>query len=345
VAAAIGPFLGGWLVTVATWRLVFFINLPLAAVVVWLASAHVPESRDPAAAPGVDAGGAALAAAGLAGVVYALIEGPERAWSWPVVAAGAGGVVALALFAVVERRSRHPMLSYEAFASTQFSVVNLITFLIYGALSGSLFLLPIQLQRVLGWSPVAAGTALVPFTVLMLLLSARVGRLAQRIGPRLPMTVGPLLAAAGLVLFARVGPGATYLGAVLPAVLVFGLGMTITVAPLTAAVLAAAPAEHAGAASGINNAVARTAGLLAVAVLPPLAGVSGPRALDPAVLTAGFRHAVLIAAGLVAAGGLVALATVRRPAAPAPTAAHATKPCCPVDAPPLRRPPAPALKP
>ena len=163
----------------------------------------------------------------------------------------------------------------------------MVTFVIYGALGGSLFLLPIQLQTVVGYSPLASGVALVPVTVIMLLRSARAGRLASRIGPRLPMTLGPLLVAAGFALFTRIGPGASYLVDILPASLVYGFGLVLTVAPLTATVLAAAPATHAGIASAVNNDVARTAGLLAVAVLPVAAGISGADALEPAVLRRG----------------------------------------------------------
>jgi EmrB/QacA subfamily drug resistance transporter len=337
VAAAVGPFLGGWLVAV-NWRLIFLINLPLAAVVVAVALRHVPETRDPAATPGLDWLGAALAAVGLAGVVYALTEGPEAGWtSAPILLAGVGGAAALAALVEVERRSRHPMLPLDIFRSRQFTAANLVTFLVYAALGGALFLLPMQLQRVVGLSPLAAGTALVPITLVMLLLSARAGRLAQRIGPRLPMTVGPLLASAGLALLARVDAQATYLLDVLPAMVVFAFGLSVTVAPLTATVLAAASAEHAGIASAVNNDVARAAGLLAVAVLPVAAGLSGAGELAPAAFSAGFRTATLLAAGLCAAGGLLAWATIRRPA-PAAGPAEPSHPYCPVGGPPLRHP-------
>ena len=195
------------------------------------------------------------------------------------------------------------------------------------ALSAALFLLPIQLQQVAGYSPLRAGAALVPMTVVMLLLSARVGRLAQRTGPRLPMSVGPVVAAAGLALMARVGPGSGYVADVLPAVLVFGLGMAVTVAPLTATVLAAAGPEHAGVASAVNNGVARVAGLLAVAVIPVAAGISGADYLDPGAFNAGFVRGVLACAALCAAGGVLALATIRAPAEPAPPGAEPRTHC------------------
>jgi MFS family permease len=340
VTAAIGPFLGGWLVQAATWRLIFLINLPLAAVVVWVSLRHVPESRDPGAAGRrLDWAGAALAAAGLAGIVYALTGGPAQGWTSPrILVTGLGGVAALVALLVWERRTATPMLPLDIFASRQFSAANVVTFVVYGALGGSLFLMPIQLQRVVGYSPLASGVALVPITVVMLLLSARAGRLASRIGPRLPMTLGPLGVAAGFVLLSRIGPGASYPVDILPASIVYGLGLTLTVAPLTATVLAAAPAEHAGIASAVNNDVARTAGLLAVAVLPVAAGLSGAGALEPARFDAGFRTAMLIAAALCAAGGVLSWLTIRNPepepepAAPGP-AVQDHHLSCPLSAP------------
>jgi len=234
VTAAVGPFLGGWLVQAASWRLIFLINLPLAVVVVWVSLRHVPESRDPGATGRLDWPGAALAAVGLAGVVYALTDGPEKGWTAPLILASAlVGVGSLVAFLLWERRTPAPMLPLDIFASRQFSAANAVTFVVYGALGGSLFLLPIQLQRVVGYSPLASGVALVPITVILLLLSARAGRLASRIGPRLPMTLGPLLVAAGLALFTRIGPGASYLVDILPASLVYGFGLVLTVAPLT----------------------------------------------------------------------------------------------------------------
>ncbi|HZA79847.1 MAG TPA: MFS transporter, partial [Actinomycetes bacterium] len=314
VAAAVGPFLGGWLVQAVSWRLIFLINLPLAAVVVWVSLRHVPETRDPSATGRLDWAGATLAAVGLAGVVYALTDGPAEGWtSPPILGAGLAGVAALAAFLAWERRTPSPMLPLDIFASRQFSAANAVTFVVYGALASSLFLLPIQLQRVVGYSPLASGVALVPVTVLMLALSARAGRLGARIGPRLPMTLGPLLVAAGFALFTRVTQGASYAMDILPASLVYGFGLVLTVAPLTATVLAAAPAEHAGVASAVNNAVARTAGLLAVAVLPVAAGISGADALEPARFADGFRAAMTIAAVLCAAGGLLSWLTIRNP--------------------------------
>ena len=340
VTTAIGPFLGGWLVQAVAWQLIFLINLPLAAVVVWIALRHVPESYNPAAAPRLDVAGALLAALGLGGVTYALTDGASIGWTSPlIVFTGMGGALALAAFVVVERISSHPMLPLDVFSSRQFTAANVVTFVVYGALGWSLFLLPIQLQRVAGYSPLASGVALVPITVVMLLLSARAGRLAQRIGPRLPMSAGPLLAAVGLALLVRIGADASYLADVLPGVLVFALGLSLTVAPLTSTVLAAAPAEHAGVASAVNNDVARVAGLLAVAVLPVAAGISGADALDPAVFGDGFKVAVLLAAALCALGGLIALVTIRRPGAvPAPQQRHHEPvSSCPISGPPMRQ--------
>jgi EmrB/QacA subfamily drug resistance transporter len=358
VTAAIGPFVGGWLVQAASWRWIFLINLPLAVVVVWVAQRHVPETRDPSVGRGLDYTGAALAAVGLAGVVYALTDGPGLGWtSARILLAAAVGVAALVVFVVWERRSRHPMLPLDIFASRQFTAANLVTFVVYGALGGALFLMPIQLQRVVGFSPLAAGVALIPITLVMLLLSARAGRLSARIGPRVPMTLGPLLVAAGFVLYTRIGPGSAYLADILPGMLVFAFGLTLTVAPLTATVLAAAPAEHAGMASAVNNTVARAAGLLAVAILPVAAGISGAGALDPTRFDDGFRIAVLLAAALCAAGALISWFGIRNPtpeptpAAPVPATEAATPPedrhpmSCPVTAPPVRHPaPAPETR-
>ena len=315
IAAAVGPFVGGLLVEVS-WRLVFLINLPLCVVVVVVALRHVPESADPDASPRVDVAGAVLGALGLAGVTYALVAAGERGASTGVLASGLAGVAGLIGFGLVERRSAHPMLPLGIFASRQFSAANAVTFAVYAALGGVFFLLVVHLQVVAGYSPLAAGTSLLPVTVLMLVLSARAGALAARTGPRLPMTVGPLLCAAGVLLMRRIDTGADYVVDVLPGVVVFGLGLSATVAPLTVTVLAAASERHAGLASGVNNAVARTAGLLAVAVLPLAAGLGGTD--DPVGFGRGFDRALLLSAGLLVVGAAVSAvaisdAGVRRP--------------------------------
>jgi EmrB/QacA subfamily drug resistance transporter len=314
IATAIGPVLGGVLVAVAAWgwRLVFLINLPLAVAVVLVAERHVPETRDERATGRLDIPGAVLAALGLAGVIYALIEGPSQHWPPAVIVSGCAGVLLLVAFVLNEKWRPNPMVPLTLFRSRQFTAANLVTLIVYAALAGAFFLLPVQLQVVSGFSPVLAGSALLPVTLVMLLLSARAGRLAQRIGPRWPLTVGPIVAGAGLALLARLNATSSYLADVLPAILVFALGLSATVAPLTATVLAAAPERQVGVASAINNDVARTAGLLAVAVLPGLAGITQQSYAIPAELSAGFHNAVLIAAGLCAAGGVLAAFTIRR---------------------------------
>lgn len=312
VASALGPVLGGVLVGVSDWgwRLVFLINLPIAAVVV-LAARHIPETRDEEAAGTLDVPGAVLAAAGLAALVFGLTEGPGDGWAASSVVAVLAGVVVLGLFLLNEARRPHPMMPLSLFRDRQFSAANAVTFVVYAALGGAFFLLPVQLQVGSGFSPVRAGAALLPVTVVMLLLSARSGRLAQRIGPRLQMSAGPVVAGAGLLLLVRVGPGASYPADVLPAVLVFALGLAVTVAPLTATVLAAADVRQVGVASAVNNDVSRTAGLVAVAVLPGLAGIDQAAYRHPAALSGGFHHAMVIAGLACACGGLLSALLIR----------------------------------
>jgi len=313
VAVAVGPFLGGWLVQAWSWRLVFFINVPLALVVIVVALRWVPETRDPAAPRTIDVAGAALAALGLGGVTYALIElGAHGERARDVIAAGVVGVVGLAAFFAVEATRQAPMLDLGLFRRVRFSAANAETFLVYAALGGAFFLIPIDLQQVLGYSPLASGAALLPPTVLLLLLSSSMGRLAQRIGPRVPLTVGPLIAAAGLALLTRGEAGRSYFVTVFPALVVFGLGLSFTVAPITSTVLAAAPTGKAGLASAINNCVARTGSLLAVAMLPAASGLGPKSYLEPAVFAAGYRRGMIIAAALCAAGGVLAWLTMRR---------------------------------
>jgi EmrB/QacA subfamily drug resistance transporter len=313
IATALGPVLGGVLVGIAPWgwRLVFLINLPIAAGVVVLSTRFIPETRDEEASGRVDVVGVALAAAGLALVVYALTEGPQQHWPAGLIAVLVAGGVLLAAFLVAEARQRHPIMPLALFRDRQFTAANAVTFVMYAALGGALFLVPVELQRVSGFTPVAAGSALLPVTVVMLLLSARMGRLAQRIGPRWPMTVGPIVAGSGLTLLTRVGAHASYLTDLLPALLVFSLGLSATVAPLTATALGAAPAHQVGVASAINNDIARVAGLLAVAVLPGLAGITPAAYLHPAQLSTGFHHAVLIAGALAAVGGVLSAVLIR----------------------------------
>ena len=312
LASAIGPFVGGWLIDAAGWRWVFLINLPIAAAVVYVAQRHVPETRDPEAARELDLAGAALGALGLAGVTWALVKAGESGFTGAVALAGGAGLAALALFVLVERRSRHPMLPLGLFTAVQFTAANAVTFLVYAALGGIFFVLVMHLQIVGDYSPLVAGSALLPVTALLLLLSGPMGGLSERIGPRLPMSLGPLLSAVGVLLMLRIGARPSYLIDVLPATFVFGLGLAFTVAPLTSTVLAAARSRFAGIASGVNNAVARAASLLAVAVLPLAAGLRGEEYRQPAAFAAGFRVAALICAALLAAGGMVAALTIRK---------------------------------
>ena len=310
VATALGPLLGGYLVSAVSWRAVFVINLPLGLFVMAMATRHVPETRDPSATGPLDLIGALLTGLGLAGSTYALIEASGRGASPLVLVAGIGGVLALLAFLVHERRTPNPMMPLAMFASRQFSAANAVTFVVYAALGGVFFLLVSFLQISLGYSPIASGAASLPVTFLMLLLSARSGALAQRIGPRIPLTIGPLVIAAGLLLMTQIEPGDSYLSSVFPAVVVFGLGLTLVVAPVTATVLAAADARHSGIASGINNAVSRVGGLLAVAVLPLIAGLTGEKFYNPADMTSGFHTAMLASAILSALGGVLAWLTI-----------------------------------
>ncbi|MFF5982936.1 MFS transporter [Streptomyces olindensis] len=311
IGAAVGPFVGGWLVDGPGWRWVFLLNVPLALLCVPVALRHVPESGDQRAHGRFDVLGAVLGAVALALVTYALIEAGQGG---AVAAVSAlAGVAAAVAFVVVERRRAEPMMPPDIFASRQFTAVNLVTLCVYAALGGFFFLAALQLQVVVGYSALAAGTALLPTTVLMLLLSARSGELADRIGPRVPLTVGPLLCAAGMLLMLRVGPGASYPADVLPALVVLGLGMVTLVAPLTATVLGSVDVARAGLASGINNAAARAAGLVAVAALPLLAGMGEEAYREPVAFDTAFGKAMVWCAGALVVGAVVAAAVVRRP--------------------------------
>ncbi|MGW3314140.1 MFS transporter [Streptomyces fungicidicus] len=312
IGAAVGPFLGGWLVDGPGWRWVFLLNVPLALLCAPIALRHVPESSGVKAEGRFDVLGAALGAIALGLVTYALIEAEGD--TVPAAASAVAGLAAAVAFVLVEKRRPAPMMPPAIFASRQFSAVNGVTLCVYAAFGGFFFLAALQLQVVVGWSALAAGTALLPTTALMLLLSARSGELGDRIGPRIPLTVGPLLCAAGMLLMTRVGPDASYATEVLPALLVLGLGMVTLVAPLTATVLASVDTARAGLASGINNAAARAAGLVAVAALPLLAGM-GPEAYRmPDVFDAAFRRAMVLCAGVLVVGSVLAFTTVRRPA-------------------------------
>ncbi|MFG2019980.1 MFS transporter [Actinomadura geliboluensis] len=355
VASAIGPFAGGWLVEAAGWRWVFLLNVPLSAVVVLVAVRHVPESVDPDAHGRFDVLGAVLAALALAGTTYALTEAPGGNAAPPVIGTAAVlGIAAAAAFVLVERmrgKGRHlpgarwgraapqPMLPLGVFSSRQFSAVNVVTFLMYGGMGVMFFLVVVNLQVVSGFSPIAAGTALLPVTLLMLLLSARAGAVAQKIGPRLPMTAGLVVAAVGMLLVGRLGEGTSYVRDVLPAVVVFGLGLSAVVAPLTATVLATADVRHAGVASGVNNAVARAAGLLTVAAIPPLAGLTGDAYNNPADFSHGFQIAMAASAVLLVAGAVLSFFTIGNDALRTPAGAAVEPECrrhCSVAAPQLQ---------
>jgi EmrB/QacA subfamily drug resistance transporter len=327
-AGAVGPFVGGWLVDAVSWRPVFFINLPIAAVTIAVAIRHVPETSEGATAATLDLRGAGLITVALGSTTYGLIEVGDGL-TVSVATALVVGISSFIGFLVVESRHPHPLLPLNLFRSRQFTGANLVTLAVYAGLGVTSFLVTVQLQMGLGYSALEAGAAMLPITIIAASLSARAGALAQRIGPRWPMTVGCLTVAAGLLLYTRIEPGRSYVEAVLPGAVVFGLGVTALVAPLTATVLGSVSSHQAGIASGVNNAVARLAGLLAVAVLPGLAGITA--AEEGVGFGSGFSTALEIAAGLCTAGAVIAFVTIRT-AAPArpvsqPLAVSCLDPC------------------
>lgn len=339
IAAAVGPLLGGWLIDVTGWRSIFLLVLPLAIVVVAVGLMRIPRARTSRPAP-LDLAGATTAFLALGLLTYGLIRGPTFGITDPVVVGTlVAGMTALVAFLAVEHRSAHPMMPLSMFRDRRFAVGNAVTFVVYAALGGSFFLLVVFLQVGLGYTALEAGASLLPITALMLALSARAGQYAQDHGPRLPLTVGPLVIAAGLALMARIRPEAPYWTATLPAVSVFGLGLAATVAPVTSTVLGAAPEGREGTASGINNAVSRAAQLIAVAVFPAVAGLSGGDVGDRAALLDGFPRAALAMALVAALGGALAWMLIRPELAPgaAPGAEQVGEPClhCAVDASPL----------
>ncbi len=316
VSTAIGPLIGGWVVDAASWRIVFVGVAPIAliAAVIVTHATRAPAGTAATAvrnAAPIDYRGAALATLGLAGVVGALTEGPVAGFASPaVIVALVAGAALLIGFLVLEGHTRNPLLPLDVFRSRQFVGINVTTLLIYAALSGLMFLLMIELQTVVGYTALAAGASLLPVNVLLLSVSPLAGRVAHRVGPRIPLVAGALVVAAGMLLFARVQPGGSYATTVLPAAIVFGAGLAWVVTPLTSVALGVLGEPRAGLASGVNNAVARLAGLLATAALPLAAGMGGERKLGGPALSAGFARAMMISAVLCVIGAVVAAVTV-----------------------------------
>ena len=326
LATVIGPLLGGLLVDHAGWRWVFLVNIPLAAAAVAAAIHHLPlrELRSTALGEHLDLGGALTAAAGLGLLVCGLIE--ARNLGTPLTAGAVVlGLALLVAFAVIESRRERPLLPLSLFAIRGFAVANLTTLLVYGALSSALFLVVLELQQVTGYSALASGAAIFPITLLLFLLSPRLGGLVSRMGSRRLITLGPVVAALGLVLFLRVSASASYLTVVLPAAVVFGIGLALTAAPLTTTILGAVPSTRAGIASGVNNAVTRVAGLLAVAAVPLAAGLAGAADEAGSGFTSGFHHAMLISAVLCLLGAVVSFVGLRPARHPAPPSEAATE--------------------
>jgi EmrB/QacA subfamily drug resistance transporter len=313
VSAAIAPFVGGWLLEAGSWRLIFLINVPVAAVTAWTTARHVPESRDTSLSGRADWPGALAGVAALAAITYAIIVLPAAGAASPQFTASVTvAVVSAVAFAVIERRASQPMLPLAIFAPAQFRAANAVTFIVNGALGGFAFVFIPALEIVAGYSPVLAGSALVPVTAVTLLLSGTSGRLAQRIGPRPQIVAGCLLCAIASVLAVRIGPGADYWTAVFPLAALFGLGLASLLPPLTASAMNSAPDAQAGLASGVNNAVARVAGLLWIAALPPITGLTGAVYTDPARFRASFGDISWICAAAFSGGAVVAAAFITR---------------------------------
>jgi MFS family permease len=314
VSAAIAPFLGGWLLEAGSWRAIFLINVPVAAVTAWTTRRHVPESRDTSLSGSADWPGALAGVTALATTTYAILVLPGGGVTSPRFAAAAVlAVASSATFAVTERRRSHPMLPPAIFQPAQFRAANGVTFVVNGALGGFAFVFIPALEIIAGYSPVVAGSALVPVTVVTLLLSGASGRLAQRIGPRPPLVAGCLLCTVASMLAVRIGPHADYWTAVLPVAVLFGLGLAALLPPLTASAMNSAPDSLAGLASGVNNAVARVAGLLWIAALPPITGLTGGAYTDPAQFRSSFGQISWICAAAFACAAVLAATFITGP--------------------------------
>jgi EmrB/QacA subfamily drug resistance transporter len=315
VASALGPLLGGWLVQDASWRWTFAINLPLAVAVVIVGRRYIPETRSQAPDRHLDLAGTISVAAGLGLLTYGTTLAGSDGWGPVSMSITAAGIVLLVAFVVIESRVSQPLVPLRLFRDRVFAGANLMTFMTYGALGAVLFVLVLHLQVTAGYGPLTAGLATLPVSILLLLLSTPSGALAARIGPVWQMSIGPVLVAAGLLLTLRIDQTHhDYLTDVLPGVLLFGLGMAVLVAPLTSTVMAAAPNDEAGVASGVNNAVARGASLLAVAILPALAGLHGSSYTSASVLVHGYRIVAISSAALMIGAALVVVLTIgRRP--------------------------------
>lgn len=308
IAAAIGPFVGGWLVDNGGWRWIFGINVPLCLAVIALTLWAAPESRDETpraegAGHGFDILGGGLTVISLGALTYALTASSTMSTGL-LVAVGAVAAAAAVGFVIVERRTRTPLVHLSLFGDRVFSAANAMTFVVYGALGVVFFILVLQLQVSAGWSALSAGLTGLPATVALMFLSSRASQLSERIGPRIPMAVGPIICAVGVLLLLPTGRDASW-WTVLPGLVIFALGLALLVSPLTSTVLAAAPERYAGVASGVNNAVARAGSLLAVAALPALVGLSGDDYQDPSAMTSGFRASMVICAVLLTVGGVV----------------------------------------
>jgi EmrB/QacA subfamily drug resistance transporter len=314
VSAAIAPFVGGWLLEAGSWRAIFLINVPVAAVTAWTARRHVPESRDTALSGGADWPGALAGAVALAAITYAIIVLPAAGVTSPQFAAAVVlALVSSAAFAVTEWRASHPMLPPAIFAPAQFRAANAVTFVVNGALGGFAFVFIPALEIIAGYSPVVAGSALVPVTAVTLLLSGASGRLAQRIGPRPQIVAGCLVCAVASTLAVRIGPHAGYWTAVFPVAVLFGLGLASLLPPLTASAMNSAPDSQAGLASGVNNAVARVAGLLWIAALPPITGLTGAAYTHPAQFRSSFAQISWICAAAFTCAALLAVTLMTGP--------------------------------